>query len=701
MRLQAPGFRFCTVLLVLGTIASVALTATHAGARDYQLVWSDEFDGAGVDPANWEFQIGDGCPSLCGWGNNELQYYRSENATVSGGVLEISAREEAFMGYDYTSARLRTRNLGDRRYGRIETRAKMPIGQGLWPAFWMLPTDEIYGTWAASGEIDIMEYLGHRPDEVSGALHYGGPWPENVFSSSGFTLSPGTFHDDFHEFAIEWTPREIRWFVDQTEYACQSHWYSTAGSYPAPFDQDFHLLLNMAVGGNLPGDPDVTTIFPQELVVDYVRVSQRPEFPECETLFGGLDHSDPFGHGWTSFNGDVGGGGIGPETVDLPPSGCRGSLGTAWGSGGTPGYVGGFGRNFPTDLTQKTHFTFWINPDAGQDYTLEINLQDDDDGDDAVPGTPDGADDEFQYNCVVSPAGPCAVSGGGWQRVSIALIDFFDDGSFHFGGNGVLDPVPVSAGGNGQLVWVVFAIVSNSGADVNFRTDTWLFTRETASITGRVWDDVDGDGIQDGGEVGLNGVAVDLLDSNSTTVDLQMTAGNGDYHFGGLPFDEYTVSVQSGTTPVGSSPTIDPDGLGSPGRSTSLLGCSESETAYDFGYGVAPVPTPARRSVTKNVGDPSMLDLAYDTVGCNASDHSVLFGSLTDFAAVTTADCSIGNSGFATTAPPAGSSWFLVVGREGHRYSSAGQATAGERTMTGVGAACPALQRQDPSATCP
>ena len=169
-------------------LAAAALGAVRAAELDYQLVWSDEFDGAGVDPTKWSFQTGDGCPDLCGWGNAELQYYRPENATVSGGQLVITAREESFHSSDYTSARMRTIGLGDWKYGRFEMRATMPVGQGLWPAFWMLSTDDAYGGWAASGEIDIMEYLGHDTDHVSGAIHYGGSWPDNVFWSKGFTL---------------------------------------------------------------------------------------------------------------------------------------------------------------------------------------------------------------------------------------------------------------------------------------------------------------------------------------------------------------------------------------------------------------------------------------------------------------------------------------------------------------------------------
>ena len=197
------------------------------------------------------------------------------------------------------------------------------------------------------------------------------------------------------------------------------------GGYPAPFDQEFHLLLNMAVGGNLPGPPDATTSFPQELVVDYVRVYQRPEFPECEILFDGMDHANPSGaNGWFTFNGN-GGGGIGGFTTDLPPGGCNASLIAGYGSGGVPGFFGGFGRTSPRDLTGMTHFSFWINPDAGQDYVIEINLLDDDNGDDVIPGTPDGADDEYQFDCHVSATGPCAIAGGGWQHVSIPIASFF------------------------------------------------------------------------------------------------------------------------------------------------------------------------------------------------------------------------------------------------------------------------------------
>ena len=200
-----------------------------------------------------------------------------------------------------------------------------------------------------------------------------------------------------------------------------------------------------------------------------------------KVVFDDMEHGDPLGNGWFSFGGAVGGGGIGPNNLDRPPAnGGAFSLEAGWGSGGTPGYYGGFGRTNAIDISGTDYFNFWINPDAGQDYTLEINLQDDDNTDGTI-NPPD--DDEFQYNCVVSPTGPCAVSGGGWQLVSLPLADFFDDGSYLFGGNGVLDPTPASRDGNGELINVVFAVIGNDtgggdSTDVNFRTDYWAFTRE-------------------------------------------------------------------------------------------------------------------------------------------------------------------------------------------------------------------------------
>jgi hypothetical protein len=199
----------------------------------------------------------------------------------------IQALEENYSGWEYppgggngswvtrnyTSARLRTLSKGDWTYGRFEARMKLPYGQGLWPAFWMLPTDGVYGEWAASGEIDIMEIIGSQPNVLHGTIHYHGEWPNNWYSGASYTLSSGDFSDDFHVFAIEWEEGEIRWYVDGIHYSTKNSWDTTSGApFPAPFDEDFHILLNVAVGGNWPGSPDGTTVFPQRMEVDYVRV---------------------------------------------------------------------------------------------------------------------------------------------------------------------------------------------------------------------------------------------------------------------------------------------------------------------------------------------------------------------------------------------------------------------------------------------
>jgi beta-glucanase (GH16 family) len=248
-------------------------TATPTG--DWKLVWADEFDGpdgSAVDAARWSFDVGGG-----GWGNGEWQYYtdRTDNAYVQDGALVIKAQREDYGRNRYTSARLVTKSKGDWLYGRVKVRAKLPYGQGIWPAIWMLPTDWEYGGWPRSGEIDIMELVGHEPAQVHGTLHYGAP---HTYTGDHYDL-PGeeTFADDYHVFALEWEPGEIRWYVDGYHYQTQTEWFtsSTKGSSHAPFDQCFHLLLNIAVGGAWPGFPDETTEFPQYMYVDYVRVYQR------------------------------------------------------------------------------------------------------------------------------------------------------------------------------------------------------------------------------------------------------------------------------------------------------------------------------------------------------------------------------------------------------------------------------------------
>lgn len=243
--------------------------------KELQLVWSDEFETDELDLSKWSYQYGTGQDEgLHGWGNNELQYYtdREDNIYIEDDMLHIVAREERLEGMNYTSARIRTLDKGDWKYGEIEIRAKLPEGQGTWPAIWMLPTDERFGGWPKSGEIDIMEMVGHEPETIHGTVHYGPDWPENQFTGSSYTLDEGTFSDDFHVFSIEWEEDHIAWFVDGEQYFEITPDHLSPHRYP--FNERFHLLINLAVGGNWPGSPDATTEFPQTLIVDYVRVYQ-------------------------------------------------------------------------------------------------------------------------------------------------------------------------------------------------------------------------------------------------------------------------------------------------------------------------------------------------------------------------------------------------------------------------------------------
>lgn len=239
------------------------------------LVWSDEFDAAQLDPESWFFEEADGSQyGIPGWGNNELQWYLPDSAQLENGNLVITARNEVSNGKNYTSARINTRDRFALRYGRIEARIRLPAGKGIWPAFWMLPQDDVYGTWAASGEIDVMEAVNlgaSGGNTVHGTLHYGGEWPNNASSGSSYVVATDATAE-FHIYAFEWDATEMRWYVDDVLFAMQNSWSSTAAPFPAPFDERFYILLNVAVGGNWPGAPDAATVFPVTMEVDYVRV---------------------------------------------------------------------------------------------------------------------------------------------------------------------------------------------------------------------------------------------------------------------------------------------------------------------------------------------------------------------------------------------------------------------------------------------
>lgn len=278
-------------------------TATR---KDWKLIWSDEFEGSQIDPHKWDFDIGNGFFDyrthrwIPGWGNEELQYYTDHlnNACVKDSILTISAVKESLHGCGYSSARLKTRRrdgspLFSKRYGRFEFRAKVPYGKGLWPALWMLPLTEQYGGWAASGEIDVMEIAGEIPTQILGSVHFGSGFPHRELVTHTHTLAHESTVADWHVYAVEWTPGEIKWLIDGHLWATQSFWWSSSrrdetggltprsaadiNPWPAPFDQEFYILMNVAVGGNFPGHPNTQTRFPAQMMIDYVRVYEKSD----------------------------------------------------------------------------------------------------------------------------------------------------------------------------------------------------------------------------------------------------------------------------------------------------------------------------------------------------------------------------------------------------------------------------------------
>lgn len=259
-----------TATPVSPTATPQATVAPTPGSGSYELVWSDEFNGTDIDLNNWTYDIGYGSN---GWGNAELQWYTNEpeNARVENGTLIIEARKERFRGQQYTSARLKTQGLHSWTYGRIEARIKVPYGQGIWPAFWTLGDNIETVGWPQSGELDIMEHIGSEPATVYGTVH--GPGYSGADGVGGsYTLPSGGLTDDYHVYAVEWEPNEIRWYIDNIHYATV-----TPDDVPGEwvFDHNFFIIMNVAVGGYWPGEPDETTVFPQRMYVDYVRVYQR------------------------------------------------------------------------------------------------------------------------------------------------------------------------------------------------------------------------------------------------------------------------------------------------------------------------------------------------------------------------------------------------------------------------------------------
>jgi len=258
---------------------SIFLSIFFGDAPKGKLVWSDEFDTSGLpDSTKWQYDLGNGCPNVCGWGNNELQYYNAnklKNARVENGLLVIEAHKKDTAGMKYTSARLVSKGKASWKYGYIEIKAKLPKGRGTWPAIWMLPDEFSYGGWPRSGEIDIMEHVGFDPGVVHGTVHTQA-FNHSIGTQKGKQFQVPDFSEAFHIYAINWTPEKIEFYIDDQLY---NTFENTGDGIDAwPFDQSFHLLLNIAVGGNWGGKEGVDeNIWPQKMEIDYVRVYQNIE----------------------------------------------------------------------------------------------------------------------------------------------------------------------------------------------------------------------------------------------------------------------------------------------------------------------------------------------------------------------------------------------------------------------------------------
>jgi len=467
--------KFKTLLFTLILSTAPAL----AGAAEV-LVWSDEFDGTSVNTDNWEFMIGTGAEfGLNGWGNNELQYYtsRSDNVFVANGMLNIVARQENFGGRNYTSARLRTLNKVEFLYGRIEARIKLPSTPGIWPAFWMLPTNSPYGGWAASGEMDIMESVNFA-DRIYGTIHYGDNWPGNVFT--GGEREDGTdYSQDFHVYTLEWTPQFLRWYVDDIPYYTRVplNWFTNAApdDPDAPFDVPFHLLLNVAVGGNFPGNPNGDSVFPQTMQVDWVRWYQQdatdPE-PELQTPFPNSSTPHAIPGVVEAENFDNGGPGIAYFDCDTTNNG------------------GDFRTNEAVDIETSNENGFnvgWICDGEWLEYSVDV----------ATAGT-------YEFAARVASA-----SNGGTFRIEMDGVDITGDLSFSGTGGWqnwttVTTNVDLAAGPQ------VMRFANRSTGDYNLN---WVgFTATTVSCTKG---DLNDDGLLNGADI--QAFAATAIDPNSAS----------------------------------------------------------------------------------------------------------------------------------------------------------------------------------------
>lgn len=249
------------LILMLLMISGLSLSG-----QERELVWEENFDGNRLDEKNWTIETGDGCPKLCGWGNNERQIYTADNHELKSGFLYITAKKS---GDQYTSTRISTQKKREFQYGKIEIRAQLPLGMGLWPAFWMLGSNRDEVGWPRCGEIDILEYVGKEPEHIFTSLHTPDSHGSTVNTKKDLVEG---IEEGFHTFAIDWTEEHIEFLVDGESFYTFSPEHKDENTWP--FDQPFYILVNLAIGGNF-GGPDVDDrIFPQQYVIDYIRVYQ-------------------------------------------------------------------------------------------------------------------------------------------------------------------------------------------------------------------------------------------------------------------------------------------------------------------------------------------------------------------------------------------------------------------------------------------
>lgn len=311
---------------------TVLIAAGQVLAQNWSLVWADEFNGTSLNLSDWNYDLGTGSQyGLTGWGNNELQYYLEDNVEVTGGNLVITALEENFGGMNYTSGKIHTKTKQFWTYGKIEARMQVPTDQGMWPAFWMLtePGDLAQNSGGWPPELDVMETVGHSGNTSYGTAHYG-TWPAVNSNGGQYTLPSGDLSDAFHTYTVEWYPDNIAWYFD----GILIHEFDRIDAHPEPwqFNQDFFLIFNLAVGGNWPGSPDGSTTFPEEMLVDWVRVYGYDNAETTDVTFR-VDMSDETLAGgdivyvngtWNAWCGACNpmtdmGGGIWEVTLPIPP----------------------------------------------------------------------------------------------------------------------------------------------------------------------------------------------------------------------------------------------------------------------------------------------------------------------------------------------------------------------------------------------